>query len=84
MAPSARVRPRLNTMSFPSAPVYENLFHRQSDVVLDVLVIGGSIAGLSAGYNLKQAGHNVRILEESDGQLKVRHPLPFLVPRVPS
>lgn len=73
MTSSERLRPRLNTMSFPDSPVLENLFHRTAEVVLDVVVVGGSIAGLSAAYNFKQAGHNVRVLEKSDGELKVRN-----------
>lgn len=60
-------------MSFPSSPVYEDLFHRQAEESLKILVVGGSISGLSAAYNLKQAGHDVRVLEKSDGKLKVRN-----------
>ncbi|EJD05385.1 FAD/NAD-binding domain-containing protein [Fomitiporia mediterranea MF3/22] len=56
-------------MPFPTSPVYENLFHRRAAVTLDVVIVGGSIAGLSAAYNLKQAGHNVRVLEKSNGKL---------------
>ncbi|KAI5121809.1 hypothetical protein M0805_009801 [Coniferiporia weirii] len=54
-------------MSFPSAPVREDLFRRRAEVTLDFVVVGGSVAGLACAYNLKQAGHNVRVLERSSG-----------------
>lgn len=69
MVSSTHPRPQ---MTFPTSPVLKDLFHRRSAVSLDFIVIGASIAGLSAAYNLKQAGHNVRVLEKSDGKLKVR------------
>lgn len=34
--------------------------------VLDVVVIGGGIAGLSAAYEVHQRGHSVRVLERTD------------------
>ena len=60
------------TMQLPPGPVKENLFHRVSSVSLDVIVIGGGIEGLWAAYNLKQAGHNVRVFEKSAGRIRVR------------
>lgn len=72
MLSSIQPRPRASQMSFPTSPVLDDLFRRRSAVSLNFLVIGASIAGLSAAYNLKQAGHNVRVLEKSDGKLKVR------------
>ena len=54
-------------MSFPEKPVLDDFFHRKAAVSLDFLVVGGSIGGLAAAYNLKQAGHNVRVLERSNG-----------------
>lgn len=67
-------RPRVGrptSMPFPATPVHENLFHRRAAVSLDIIVVGGSISGLSAAYNLRQAGHNVRVLERSNRELKV-------------
>ncbi|KAH8110332.1 FAD/NAD-binding domain-containing protein [Phellopilus nigrolimitatus] len=57
-------------MPFPATPVHENLFHRRAAVSLDIIVVGGSISGLSAAYNLRQAGHNVRVVERSNRELK--------------
>ncbi|EJD05380.1 FAD/NAD-binding domain-containing protein [Fomitiporia mediterranea MF3/22] len=58
---------RSRAMSFPTKPVLKDLFRRRASVSLDFLVVGGSIAGLACAYNLKQAGHNVRVLERSNG-----------------
>ncbi|KAI5121812.1 hypothetical protein M0805_009804 [Coniferiporia weirii] len=58
-------------MPFPRTPVVENLFRRRATVSLDIIVVGGSIGGLSAAYNLKQAGHTVRVLEKLSGELEV-------------
>lgn len=58
-------------MTFPTSPVHENLFHRKTTVPLDFLVVGGSIGGLSTAYNIRQAGHRVRVLEKSDGYVDV-------------
>ncbi|THH08949.1 hypothetical protein EW145_g2356 [Phellinidium pouzarii] len=59
-------------MAFPSSPVHSDLLRRHAAVCLDIIVIGASIGGLSAAYNLKQAGHNVRVLEKSDGEVKIK------------
>lgn len=59
-------------MQLPDGPVRENLFHRMASVALDVIVIGAGFEGLAAAYNLKQAGHNVRVFEKSDGRARVR------------
>lgn len=63
---SSTRRPRLSrwAMSNPDGPVTANFFHRRADTSLDILVVGGSIDGLAAAYNLKQAGHSVRIFEK--------------------
>ncbi|KAL5514192.1 hypothetical protein ACEPAG_2280 [Sanghuangporus baumii] len=58
---------RARAMSFPTKPVLNDLFHRKAAVSLDFLIVGGSIGGLACAYNLKQAGHNVRVLERSSG-----------------
>lgn len=58
---------RARAMSFPTRPVLDDLFHRKAAVRLDFLIVGGSIGGLACAYNLKQAGHNVRVLERSSG-----------------
>ena len=63
-------------MAFPTSPVHENLFHRKAAGALDFLVVGGSIAGLAAAYNLRQAGHRVRVLEKGDGKYDVSESSP--------
>ncbi|KAF5343649.1 hypothetical protein D9758_014675 [Tetrapyrgos nigripes] len=37
-----------------------------SECKLDIIVVGGSIAGLSAAYFLQQAGHHVTVIERHD------------------
>ncbi|KAF5345620.1 hypothetical protein D9758_015135 [Tetrapyrgos nigripes] len=37
-----------------------------SECKLDIIVIGGSIAGLSAAYFIQRAGHNVTVIERCD------------------
>ncbi|PVH96916.1 FAD/NAD(P)-binding domain-containing protein [Periconia macrospinosa] len=39
-----------------------------ADRPLDVVVVGGSLAGLMSGIALKHAGHNVRILEQDNNE----------------
>ena len=66
-------------MAFPTSPVHENLFHRKAAAALDFLVVGGSIAGLAAAYNLRQAGHRVRVLEKGDGKYDVSEGSPLFL-----
>ncbi|KAH6904276.1 hypothetical protein BKA70DRAFT_1226927 [Coprinopsis sp. MPI-PUGE-AT-0042] len=37
---------------------------------LNFIVVGGSISGLATAYSLKQAGHNVLVIEKGDGTFK--------------
>lgn len=55
------------TMNYPSSPVLENLFKRKAETALKFIIIGGSVGGLACAYNLKQAGHEVHVLEKSSG-----------------
>jgi monoamine oxidase len=46
--------------------------------MLRFIVVGGSIAGVSCAYALQEAGHQVMVLEQSDGRQKVcDHLRPF-------
>ncbi|KAF9240010.1 hypothetical protein BU15DRAFT_46029 [Melanogaster broomeanus] len=40
--------------------------------MLEFIVVGGGIAGLACAYSLQQAGHQVTVLERSDGLSKSR------------
>lgn len=62
---------RDRAMSFPPVPVHDNLFRRRAAVALDIIIVGGGLSGISAAYNLRQAGHNVRILEKRKGKPEV-------------
>ena len=42
-------------------------------VSLKIIVVGGSIGGLSAAYALQMAGHHVVLLEKEDGTKPVGH-----------
>lgn len=44
---------------------------QKADVSIDVVIIGASVAGLSCAYALRQAGHNVRILEAESSMNEV-------------
>ena len=57
--------------TFPEALVHNNLFRRRASVTLDIVIVGGGLSGLSTAYNLRQAGHNVRVLEKLEGPPKV-------------
>lgn len=48
--------------------------HRRaaSSVPLKITVVGGSIAGLASAYALQRAGHNVTVIEKSDGNIRSR------------
>ena len=39
--------------------------------MLRFIVVGGSIAGVACAYALQEAGHQVMVLEQSDGRHKV-------------
>lgn len=43
----------------------------KSVVSLRILVVGGSIGGLATAYALQKAGHDVVVLEQSDGKTRV-------------
>ncbi|KDR66463.1 hypothetical protein GALMADRAFT_259251 [Galerina marginata CBS 339.88] len=48
-----------------------NLEHKdKAAICLKIVVIGGSVAGLAAAYALRQAGHDVHVVEKSDGKSK--------------
>lgn len=49
----------------------ELLKPRSGTLPLKFIIIGGSIAGLAAGYALRMGGHYVEILEQSDGTERV-------------
>jgi salicylate hydroxylase len=42
----------------------------RTEDMLEFIVIGGGIAGLACAYSLKEAGHQVTVLEQSDGHYK--------------
>ncbi|KAF8889731.1 hypothetical protein CPB84DRAFT_1963979 [Gymnopilus junonius] len=42
----------------------------KASICLKIVVIGGSMAGLATAYALKRAGHDVRVIEKSDGKSK--------------
>ncbi|GLB41019.1 putative FAD binding domain containing protein [Lyophyllum shimeji] len=42
--------------------------HRRASISLNITVVGGSIAGAAAAYALRKAGHQVTILEKTDGK----------------
>ncbi|OJA16435.1 hypothetical protein AZE42_03807 [Rhizopogon vesiculosus] len=51
----------------PGGPL--NIPRRKSQM-LRFIVVGGSIAGVSCAYALQEAGHQVMVLEQSDGRQK--------------
>ena len=44
---------------------------RKAQVSLEIVVIGGSIAGLASAYALRRGGHKVVVLERTDGRARV-------------
>lgn len=46
-----------------SSPVLRDLFHRTAKLRLHFLVLGANVAGLACAYHLKQAGHDVTVIE---------------------
>ncbi|KLO08870.1 FAD/NAD(P)-binding domain-containing protein [Schizopora paradoxa] len=46
-----------------TSPILRDLFHRTAKLRLHFLVLGANIAGLSCAYHLRQAGHEVTIIE---------------------
>lgn len=47
---------------------------RQASLALEIVIVGGSIAGLACAYALAKAGHRVRVLERSDAIDNVGYP----------
>ncbi|KAJ7176717.1 hypothetical protein C8R46DRAFT_1213302 [Mycena filopes] len=43
---------------------------RKAGASLRIVVVGGSLAGLATAYTLQRAGHNVTILERTDGSAR--------------
>lgn len=44
--------------------IYEHDLPKQTDYTVDVLVVGGGLAGLNAAYEAKQAGKNVMLIDK--------------------
>lgn len=44
---------------------------RKAYLSLRFVIVGGSIAGLACAYALREAGHQVLVLEQSDGKARV-------------
>jgi len=44
---------------------------RKASIAIRFVVVGGSIAGLATAYALRTAGHDVVLLEQSDGKSRV-------------
>lgn len=51
------------TRAMPAAGFEQPL---KAELPINVVIIGGSIAGLSCAYTLTQAGHNVSVFEAAD------------------
>ncbi|KAJ7489334.1 hypothetical protein FB451DRAFT_1224554 [Mycena latifolia] len=45
---------------------------RRAGVSLRVVVVGGGLAGIASAFTLQRAGHNVTVLERSDGKARSR------------
>jgi hypothetical protein len=44
---------------------------RRAQASLRVVVVGGGLAGIASAFTLQRAGHNVTVLERSDGKARV-------------
>ncbi|KAF8965779.1 hypothetical protein BDZ97DRAFT_755760 [Flammula alnicola] len=44
--------------------------HERAGITLKIVVVGGNIAGLAVAYALKRAGHDIVVIEKSDGKYK--------------
>ncbi|KAJ7711130.1 hypothetical protein B0H14DRAFT_3902606 [Mycena olivaceomarginata] len=60
---------RLRYPSRDRLPVqgFTKVAFRQAALKIDVLIVGGGIAGLACAYTLGRIGHRVRVLERTDG-----------------
>jgi hypothetical protein len=59
------------TFSPHSMPGQLTINPRIAGVSLRVVVVGGGLAGIATAFTLQRAGHNVTVLERSDGKARV-------------
>ncbi|PPR01205.1 hypothetical protein CVT26_016086 [Gymnopilus dilepis] len=50
-----------------SSPTRATMYPDRPGVRLDIVVVGGGIAGISAAYALAKAGHNVTVVDKGNG-----------------